>query len=457
MYDEFENKNVNTNNDYYSNPYQAQMGYQNVQQNMEQPKQKTKKPMSAFGKICLGAVIGLVFGLFAGLGIFAVQQGGKFLGLTGNNNTAATAAATQARTSYSAEKPEIGTTATVDQHTTIEAANTTTTVVTDVTKVVEEVMPSIVSITNKGTYNYYYYSVPSESSGSGIIMGSNDEELLIVSNYHVVADNDTLTVCFADGSEAEALIKGGDSTRDLAVIAVNLDDISDSTLNSIKIASMGDSDSLKVGEPAIAIGNALGYGQSVTTGVISAVDREMNMENTKGTFIQTDAAINPGNSGGALLNLNGEVIGINSNKIGGTTVEGMGYAIPISAAKPIIEELMMKTTRTLVDEDDRGFLGITGATITQQERMVYGYPEGVYVANVNDGSAADLGGLQKGDFITAFDGESISSMEGLQRLLMYYRDGDTIEVEILRPAGNSYKQMTLEITLGDKSVLGRTN
>ncbi|MBR6257452.1 MAG: trypsin-like peptidase domain-containing protein [Lachnospiraceae bacterium] len=442
--------------EYYNGVYGSGMTYGNVSVDTTA---KKKKPMSTFGKICLGAVIGIIFGICAGGGFLAVQQGSRLLGITTQSQSSTVAATQTGRNSYTAVKEsnekkssELEQVASIPSSTTVAS-----TVVTDVTKVVEKVMPSIVSITNKGSYNYYYYTVPSESSGSGIIMGSNDEELLIVTNYHVVADNDSLSVAFADGSEAEALIKGSDSSRDLAVIAVRLEDISDSTIGNIKIAAMGDSESLKVGEPAIAIGNALGYGQSVTTGVISAVNREMEMENTKGTFIQTDAAINPGNSGGALLNINGEVIGINSNKIGGTSVEGMGYAIPISAAKPIIEELMQKTTRTLVDEDDRGFLGITGATLTQQEMMLYGYPEGVYVANVNDGSAADQGGLQKGDFITAFDGESVTSMEGLQRMLMYYSAGDEIEVEIMRPSGNSYKEMTLTITLGDKSVLGRTN
>ena len=442
--------------EYYTGAYGSGVTYGNAGADMTA---KKKKPMSTFGKICLGAVIGIIFGVCAGAGFMAVQQGSRMLGITTQTQSSTVASAETGRNTYTATKESNERKSSeLEQVTSIPSSTTVaSTVVTDVTKVVDEVMPSIVSITNKGSYSYYYYTVPSESSGSGIIMGSNDEELLIVTNYHVVADNDSLTVAFADGSEAAALIKGSDSSRDLAVIAVRLEDISDSTIGSIKIATMGDSEALKVGEPAIAIGNALGYGQSVTTGVISAVNREMEMENTKGTFIQTDAAINPGNSGGALLNINGEVIGINSNKIGGSSVEGMGYAIPISAAKPIIEELMQKTTRTLVDEDDRGFLGITGATVTEQEIMFYGYPEGVYVANVNDGSAADLGGLQKGDFITAFDGESVTSMEGLQRLLMYYSADDEVEVEIKRLSGNSYKDMTLTMTLGDKSVLGRTN
>ncbi|MCR5249009.1 MAG: trypsin-like peptidase domain-containing protein [Lachnospiraceae bacterium] len=415
-------------------------------------KKKEKKPMGAFGKICVGAAIGLFFGIFAGVGFLVMIQGGRSFGFLGT--TSSSERETERR--YAEERPQIQSTEKTDS--TVNTASTVaTTVVTDVTGVVDEVMPAVVSITNSSYVQYYYYTVPSESSGSGIIIGSNDDELLIVTNYHVVADTEGLSVCFADGSEAKALVKGTDRDRDLAVIAVQLDDISDATLKGIKIAKMGDSDTLKVGEPAIAIGNALGIGQSVTTGVISALNREVTVDNITGTFIQTDAAINHGNSGGALLNINGEVIGINSSKIGGSDVEGMGYAIPISAAKPIIEELMQKTTRTLVPEDERGYLGITGATVTQQEMMLYGYPEGVYVANVNSGSAADEAGLQRGDYITSFDGESLSGMEALQRLLMYYREGDEIEITVLRPVGNNYKEIKLQVTLGDRSVLGRTN
>ena len=419
-------------------------------------KKKEKKPLSPFGKICLGAAVGLFFGLFAGLGLLAVQAGGRLMGIGVQADNSQSSS--EQRSRYANSSQLIRSTETTDSDSSVNMSTmASTTVVTDVTSVVEKVMPSIVSITNKSSVNYFYYTMPNDSSGSGIIMGSNDEELLIVTNYHVVADNESLSVCFTDGSEAEALVKGADSARDLAVIAVRLDDISDSTINEIKIAQMGDSDALKVGEPAIAIGNALGYGQSVTTGVISALDREMTTENGQGTFIQTDAAINPGNSGGALLNINGEVIGINSNKIGATSVEGMGYAIPISAARPIIEELMQKTTRTLVSEDERGYLGIVGANVTQQEIMIYGYPEGAYVANVNSDSPAEEAGLQRGDFITTFDGEAVTSMESLQRLLMYYKEGEEIEIGISRPSGNGYKEMTLHVTLGDRSILGRTN
>ena len=443
------------NSDYRANPYPAE----NAKQEPAGKKQKKeKKQRGFFGSVCRVAAIGLVFGLFAGAGFLAVRYGGGLLGI-GTDADEAKPVTVSYTDSASAEKDgeQKVSTPTEPDAVAIPATDSVTTIVTDVSTVAEEVMPSIVSIVNSSTVKYYYYNIPSDSSGSGIIIGSNTDELLLVTNYHVVEENNKLTVTFCDGSEAEALVKGSDASMDLAVIAVQLSDISDSTMNAIRIARMGDSDALKVGEPAIAIGNALGYGQSVTTGVISALNREMDMDNIKGTFIQTDAAINPGNSGGALLNINGEVIGINSSKIGGTKVEGMGYAIPISAARPIIEELMQKTTRTLVPEEERGYLGITGATVTQQEIYLYGYPEGAYVVNVNDGSAADRAGMQRGDYITGFDGERITSMEGLQRILMYYREGDTVDVQVLRPNGNDYDELTLQLTLGDKSDLGRSN
>jgi len=329
-------------------------------------------------------------------------------------------------------------------------------VTTDVTGVVENVMPSIVSITNNFTYSYYYYQDEATSKGSGIIIGANDSELLIVTNYHVIENNDTIEVTFCDDTTATAVVKGSDADMDLAVLAVNYDDIDSSTQSVIKIATMGNSDNLKVGEAVIAIGNALGYGQSVTTGVVSALDREMDMNNDGNTasFIQTDAAINGGNSGGALLNLAGEVIGINSNKIGGTAVEGMGYAIPISSAKPIIEELMVKETRSKIDPEDQGYFGITGASITAAESAYYGYPEGVYIVSVVDGSAADKCGIEKGDLICSFDGESISSMEQLQRVLQYYKAGETMEVGVYKYSKktDSYEKVILEITLDSQDI-----
>ena len=430
-----------------SNDYIPPQGYPAPQQ-----PEKKKKKGGFVKKAAAAATLGIFFGGFGAAGFYGVQEAGEALGWIEQAPTAAPAAAE----SRSVARTTTATKADGEKNVTMPTG-VATTVVTDVTDVVENVMPSIVSITNNGYESYYYYKVPTESSGSGIIIGSNDEELLIVTNYHVVEGNDKLYVDFVDGTEVQALVKGSEASCDLAVIAVKMEDLAPETLDAIEIATMGDSDALKVGEPAIAIGNALGYGQSVTTGVISALDREMDMENTSGTFIQTDAAINPGNSGGALLNIRGEVIGINSNKIGGSSVEGMGYAIPISAAQPIIEDLMQRTTRTLVDEEDRGYLGITGATVTSQEIAFYGYPEGVYVANVNAGSAAEAAGLQRGDYIMEFDGQKVTSMEQLQRLLMYYEEGSTVEMQIERPARNGYHDMTLEITLGDKSTLGRTN
>ena len=238
---------------------------------------------------------------------------------------------------------------------------------------------------------------------------------------------------------------------DLAIIAVPLEDIYQSTLNRIAIATLGDSNDLKVGEPAIAIGNALGYGQSVTTGVISALNRDMELsDGSTGTFIQTDAAINPGNSGGALLNIKGEVIGINSNKIGGSVIEGMGYAIPISAASPIIADLMLRETRNKVAEDERGFLGISGISVTPDVSSTYGMPEGVYIAQVYEGTAAAAAGLQKGDIINSFDGIKITSMDELQKTLEYYAKGDTVDLTVMTIGTGGYHSKTVTITLGNK-------
>ncbi len=336
----------------------------------------------------------------------------------------------------------------------IESTQTVTAVVTDVTNVVEEVMPSVVSITNTSviTQSFWGQQFQSEnqSSGSGIIVGENDTELLVVTNNHVISDSTELKVQFIDGSVADAKVKGTDANMDLAVIAISLDSLDSSTISNISIAVLGDSESLKVGEPAIAIGNALGYGQSVTTGVISALNRQIAMSedgSTTGTLIQTDAAINPGNSGGALLNVRGEVVGINSNKIGGSTIEGMGYAIPISNAKPIIEELMNRETKDKVDEAKKGYLGISGLNVTSDVSTMYGMPEGVYVAQVYSGGAYEAGML-KGDIITAFDGSSVRTMEDLQGYLEYYEIGEKVLVTIQRPNAGGYIEQKLLVTLG---------
>ncbi len=337
------------------------------------------------------------------------------------------------------------------QTTTVSAE--TKAVVTDVTAVVEEVMPAMVIIHNNYTasasYFGYVQTQEATASGSGIIVGQNDSELLIATNYHVIEGADSLEVIFNDDTTLEAVVKGTNSDMDLAVIAVMLDDISNDTMNSIKVATLGDSDALVLGEPAIAIGNALGYGQSVTTGVISALNRQVELDDgSTREFIQTDAAINPGNSGGALLNLQGEVIGINSNKIGGDTVEGMGYAIPISAAKPIIEQLMNEETKIKLSDSERGYIGISGVSVTSEVSSVYGLPMGVYIAEVSNGGGAAAAGIEKGDVIVAFDGQEIASMDDLQTRLQYYAIGTTVPVTVMRQNGSEYTEFTYNVTLG---------
>ena len=343
---------------------------------------------------------------------------------------------------------------------TIKNVEEASTVVTDVTDVVDKVMPSVVSITNKytATANFWgqMYSEEAEASGSGIIIGENDNELLIATNNHVISDAESLEVQFIDGSDAKAHVKGADADMDVAVIAVAKDDLDGSTKDAISIAELGDSDELKVGEPAIAIGNALGYGQSVTTGVISALDRELEVsegEFSQG-FIQTDAAINTGNSGGALLNVKGQVIGINSNKIGGSAVEGMGYAIPISKALPIIDDLKTKKTKAAVSEGDKGYLGISGRGVSAEMAEIYDFPEGVYVYEVYENTGAEKAGLRKGDIITKFEGTTINSMEKLQENLAYYEAGETVEITIERlDDSGSYQSQKLTLELVGKDVM----
>lgn len=347
----------------------------------------------------------------------------------------------------------------------------------DVSDITTSAMPSIVAITNKSVQEVQDYfsqfgfrgqgqtqTQETESQGSGIIIGKNDTELLMVTNNHVVEGADTLSVCFIDNKVYEANVKGTDAENDLAVIAVPLDSISDDTMSQIAVASIGDSDSLKVGEQVVAIGNALGYGQSVTTGIVSAVNRALSNnssdtqdsnsssdDSSSATYIQTDAAINPGNSGGALLNMNGEVIGINSAKLASTEVEGMGYAIPISRVSDIIDNLMNQTTRTKVDSDKQGTIGIKGINVTSDVQEKYNLPEGIYVSEVTSGSAAEKAGITSGSVITKFDGKSVTDIESLQDLLQYYKAGETVELTLQVPDSDSYKEKTVSITLGSKS------
>lgn len=425
---------------------------------------KKKKKKSRFWAI-VGS--GLLFGLCAGLMIWGVGQFMPQLFGDGSDDLGAAMSAEASDSSTdSLQEASAGNTAEADQTNTalsdlqqgtgIAVTQTDSmkgAVVTDVTDVVDTVMPSVVSIfgTYAVTENFWGYAIKQEEtgSGSGIIVGENDEELLLVTNNHVVADSTSLSVQFIDESTYDAVVKGTDADADLAVIAIKLSDLSAATKNAIRIATLGDSDTLKVGEPAIAIGNALGYGQSVTTGVISALNRDYSIDEDGNTesLIQTDAAINPGNSGGALLNVNGEVIGINSNKIAGTKVEGMGYAIPISTAKPIIAELMNKQTRTPVEQNKRGYLGISGLNVDSQVQEMYGIPVGVYISRVYEGTAAQKAGLKKGDIIISCDGETVETMEGLSTLLDSMEAGTSVQIGVMASVDGGYQERILEVTL----------
>lgn len=426
----------------------------------DKPKKKKKSHFWAI----VGS--GLLFGLCAGLMIWGVGQFMPQLFGNGSDDLGAAMSAEASDNTDAVQGTSAGNTAEADpvdtalsdlqQGTDIAVTQTgsvTKAVVTDVTDVVDTVMPSVVSIfgTYAVTENFWGYAIKQEEtgSGSGIIVGENEEELLIVTNNHVVADSTSLPVQFIDESTYDAVVKGTDADADLAVIAIKLSDLSAATKSAIRIATLGDSDSLKVGEPAIAIGNALGYGQSVTTGVISALNRDYAVDENGNTqaLIQTDAAINPGNSGGALLNVNGEVIGINSNKIAGTKVEGMGYAIPISTAKPIIAELMNKQTRTPVDQNKRGYLGISGLNVDSQVQEMYGIPVGVYISRVYEGTAAQKAGLKKGDIIISCDGETVETMEGLSTLLDSMEAGTSVQIGVMMSVDGGYQERILEVTL----------
>ena len=346
----------------------------------------------------------------------------------------------------------------------------------DVSEIASEALPSIVSITTKsvqevqnyfGMYGMYGYAPQQqeqevEGSGSGIIVGKNDDELLIATNYHVVEGADTLSVAFTDGNAVEASVKGFDEERDLAVVSVSLDDVEDDTMDAVSIANIGSSDDLKVGEQVVAIGNALGYGQSVTTGIVSAKNRRMDSDNNTVTdgsddssdgvnLIQTDAAINPGNSGGALLNMEGEVVGINSAKLASTEVEGMGYAIAISDVTDILQNLMNETSRDKLDDSEHGVLGIKGSSVSSEAVQMYGIPAGVFVKKVTEGGAADKAGLKENSVITEFNGKTVSSINQLIEYLSYYEPDEEVELTVQVPHGTSYKEETVKVTLDENT------
>ena len=415
------------------------------------PKKKKKK---GFGKTLAKTVcIALVFGIVAG----AAFQGTNYLGrqIFGDEVTVSGSEST-------AVVPEIST-VTPQPYTGGDTASGMS-----VASIVDQCMPSLVAITNvsvrevQNFWGWGWYSMPQEqeevSTGTGIIIGQNDSELLIVTNNHVISGATELTVLFSvdegndEASAVEAQIKGTDATKDVGVIAVPLDEIPAETMSQIKAASIGDSSSLKVGDQVVAIGNALGYGQSVTTGIVSALDREVSLQNDDGTvinnkLIQTDAAINPGNSGGALLNMQGQVVGINEAKLSSSYVEGMGYAIPISDVEGIIGDLKSLETRSEVDEENRGYLGVTCQDVTQDVSEMYDMPAGVYLKSIVPNCAADEAGLHKGDIITKFGGVSISSYEALQERLQYYEAGETVEVTVQSPGDGGYTEKTVDVTL----------
>lgn len=418
-------------------------------------KQKTKhdhtngKVAGFFRKMLVSASLGICFGLCAAVGLYGVLKSTDMLDRVIDEKVALSVS----------NVPKVSGINGTDQNvnaTSVSYDNTTKVVTSDVSSMVESVMPAMVSIVNSYDEVFDYwgqrFTQENESSGSGIIVGQNDNEILIVTNYHVVQDAKELQVTFVNGSTAVAQMKGSNAGMDIAVIAVPLSEMDESTKDAIVVATLGDSDELKLGEPAIAIGNALGYGQSVTTGVISALNREMELsDDTTGTFIQTSAAINPGNSGGALLNIEGQVVGINSNKIGGSYIEGMGYAIPISVAKPIIAELMLKQTKVKVSEEQKGYLGITLVSVTEEDAQMYDMPRGIFVTSIEPESAAENAGLMKRDIIVGFDGETIKGYDDLEALLEYYPAGSTVTLDVMRGNNGVYEQIQLQITLGKRA------
>lgn len=473
-YNENGNNNYNTNS--YTNRYNNQdsnyrqdsfYSYQNQstgqnhfagqsnttwQSGSSAPKKKKEKKSSGFGKkLVKCAALALVFGLVAGTAMTGVYYVGtksireELSQISSANGSGSTASDDTILNSSNG----------------IEATQTSANyVATDISDIVDEAMPSVVAITNISETEYRSFwggqkqTYESTSCGSGIIIGQDDNYLYIVTNNHVVDGAKSLTVTFADDATVSAEVKGTDPSTDLAVVKAEISSIETDTMNAIKVATIGDSDNLRVGEACIAIGNALGYGQSVTTGVISALGREVSVSDSSSgisytaELIQTDAAINPGNSGGALLDASGAVIGINSVKYADTEVEGIGYAIPISTAAPIIEELI---TKEKVDSSDSAYLGIAGVDVTSDVAETYRMPTGVYVAQVMEGTAAAQYGIQQGDIITAFDGKEITSMEGLTSTMEYYAAGTTVDITVQRVTNGQYTEVTVSVVLGKKN------
>lgn len=418
-------------------------GYRNeYRETVQAPRKKNSWARKAAG-ITAAAVL---FGTVAG----GVMTGVNYVGarLTGLADITATAPAETEGTT-TAQVPETSAASN-------NGSTTAVSTVTDVSSIAEKAMPSLVAINDTMTVEQNnFFGMPqtyqAQSSGSGIIVGQNDTELLIATNNHVVSGATDMKVTFTDSTQIAAAVKGTDSATDLAIIAVKLSDIPSDTMSKIKVATLGDSDNVKVGQQVIAIGNALGYGQSLTVGYISALDREITDENgIQHTYIQTDAAINPGNSGGALLDLNGNVIGINAAKNASTEVEGMGFAIPISKAQEILNNLMTKKTREAVDESAQGYLGIQRTNIDANASKEYGMPVGIYVYKIVEGGAAANSDLKEKDIITKFDGQSVTNMEELKQMLTYYEGGSTVSLTVQSLVNGSYVEHEVQITLGTK-------
>ena len=410
---------------------------------------KSRKKGSTFKRIVGISAAALLFGTIAGGTMFGV------------NNLATSLMETEEEsTELSKKVPEVSSVELKEAGTAVTTANNSSSALADVSPIAESAMPSVVAIkgtTSVETYSWFgegqTYDTP--SSGSGIIIGKNDTELLVVTNNHVVEDTKDLSVVFIDNEEVKASVKGRDSENDIAIIAVKLEDIKSETLEKIAVARMGDSDELKVGQGVVAIGNALGYGQSVTVGYVSAIDREVTTKDSSiKNLLQTDAAINPGNSGGALLNMSGEVIGINTAKYASTEVEGMGYAIPISKVKDIISELSSKETRSdKVDENSQGYLGIQGKNIGEDVAEAYDMPRGIYVYKIVENSLAADSDLREKDIITKVDSQSVKNMEELKDILSYYKSGEKVKLTVQRLKDSEYEEKEIEITLSDRSAL----
>ena len=339
----------------------------------------------------------------------------------------------------------------------VNTAGMTTGGTRDISSIAQEAMPSVVSITNKSVQEMRLFgqsqSYESENRGTGIIIGQTDTELLLVTNHHVINGASEISIGFVDGEVAEAKLKGSDTGKDLAVLSVKMEDLTEQTKEQIQVIELGKSSELQVGQQVVAIGNALGYGQSVTTGIVSALNREVTIDNNTNLLIQTDAAINPGNSGGALLNMSGQLVGINSAKYSDTNVEGMGYAIPVDDVLDIMEGLMNRTLREeKAPEEEQGFLGITGQDVTSEVSEAYDMPRGVFITSVEEGSGAAAAGLKKGDIITKFDGASISSMAELKEQLSYYREGEQVKLTVSTAREGEYQEQTVTVSLREKPV-----